>query len=39
VADLVDPGSVFAGEEAALGHEQRGERWSPRPGPVLLGDR
>ena len=39
MADLVDPGGVFAGEEAALGYEQRGERRPPRSRPVLLGDR
>ena len=39
MADLVDPWGIFAGKEVALGHEQCGERWPPRPGPVLLGDR
>ena len=39
MADLINPGRVLAGKEVPLGHEQGGERWPPRPRPVLLGNR
>src|SRR5258708_33244539 len=38
VADLIDPESLLAGKEAALGHEERGERRAPRSRPLLLRD-